>query len=171
LYLTLAPRSGLSFVTTGGSTPPMSGGVVAAPVTGLEQCGDRLLGIVNGGVAQITTRGPEPVTATGAGYGSITCSPDGGFIAAIRSGRLELLDAEGNVVRSLVGDSGYRDVYVDWGPRGAGLLLGRVPSGSKTGEIWYLPEGGAARNTGLVFTPGTGAIDWSASPPTGLPLR
>lgn len=171
LYLTLAPRSGLSFVTTGGSTPPMSGGIGASPVKELEQCSDRLLGIVNGGVVEVTKRGPDPLTGAGAGYASIACSPDGGFIAAIRNGRLELLDAEGNLVRSLVTDSGYRDVYVDWGPRGAGLLVGRVPFGSKAGEIWYLPEGGAARSTGLGFTPGKAAIDWSASSPSGLPLR
>lgn len=171
LYLTRGPRRGLSFVTTGASTPPMSGRIGASRVKELEQCDDRLLGNVKGAVAEITKRGPDPLTAAGAGYASIACSPDGGFIAAIRNGRLELLDGEGNLVRSLVTDSGYRDVYVDWGPRGAGLLVGRVPFGSKTGEIWYLPEGGAARNTGLRFTPGKAVIDWSASPPSGLRLR
>lgn len=172
LYLTLAPRSGLTFVTVSKrSAPPVSGRVAAAPVTGLEQCGNRLLGIVKGGVAEITNRGPDPLTDTGAGFRSLACSPDGGFIAALRNGRLELLDAQGNFVRSLVTGSGYRDVYVDWGPRRAGLVVGRVPSGSKRGEVWYLPEGGAARNTGLTFTPRKGAIAWSASPPTGVPLR
>ena len=172
LYLTTAPRSGLTFVTVGNtSAPPASGAVAAVPVKGLEQCGDRLLGILDGGIAEISKLGPDPLTDAGAGFTSIACSPDAGFVAAIRNGRLELLDAEGNLVRSLVTDSGYRDVYVDWGPSGAGLLLGRVPSGSDSGQVWYLPEGGTARNTGLTFTPGKGAIDWSASPPTGLPLR
>lgn len=169
IYTTAAAGTGLGFVTTG--DPSMEGRVAAAPVTGLEQCGGRLIGIVSGGVAAIGTRGPDHLTSARAGYSAASCSPDGTFIAAIRSGRLALLDRQGNIVRDLTTDTGYRDVFVDWGPRGSGLLFGRLPQGAQTAEVWYIPEGGTARATGLTYTPGRGAIDWSASPPTGLPLR
>lgn len=172
LYLSFGPDSGLSSLTVQRtSVPPVSGGVVATPVTALAQCGGRLVGIVNGRVADISTRGPDYLTPGGTEYSAASCSPEGSFIAAIRSGRLVLLDGNGNVVRDLTTDTGYRDVFVDWGPRGAGLLFGRVAQGSNAAEVWYVPEGGTARATGLTYTPGGGAIDWSASPPTGLPLR
>ena len=171
LYMTFGPDSGLSFVTvTDSSAPPLSGGVVAVPVTSLEQCGDRLLGVVNGAIATITTRGPDYLTDTNAGYTAVSCAPNGSFRAALRDDDLFLLDAEGRELRDLTLDPGFRDVYVDWGERGAGVLLGRVPTGGGAGQVWHIAEGGAARNTGLAFTPGPGAIDWSASPPTGLPL-
>lgn len=169
LYASFAPNSGLSFVTA--DDPPLRGQVVAARVTDLEHCGDRLLGIVDGAIAEITTRGPDYLTGTKAGYRRVSCSPDGRFIAAIQAGRLVLLTGDGSPLRELATNGRYRDVFVDWGPRGAGLVFGRVLAGSKIGEVWYIPEGGVARDTGLTYVPGPGAIDWSASPPTGLPLR
>ncbi|MDP9068934.1 MAG: hypothetical protein M3N53_11415 [Actinomycetota bacterium] len=165
LYLSLARGSGLSFVST--AEPPQEGGIVAAPVTNLELCGKRLLGIVNGSVAAIGLRGRDYLTETDAGYSAASCSPDGGFIAAVRAGRLVLLNGNGTLVRELVTDTGYRDVFVDWGPRGAGLIFGRKRSGAKSTEVWHIAEGGTARNTGLVYR-GAGSVDWSATPPTGL---
>ena len=171
LYLTLGRDSGLSSITiTDTSAPPLSAGVVGAPVTGLEQCGDRLLGVVNGAIATISTRGPNYLTETQAGYTAVSCAPNGPFLAALRDDDLFLLDADGRELRDLTTDSGFKDVYVDWGDGGTGLLFGRVPSDGGAAQVWHIAEGGAARNTGLVFTPGAGAIDWSASPPTGLPL-
>lgn len=171
LYLTLGRDSGLSFVTVlKTSVPPQSGGVVAAPVTSLEQCGGRLLGVVNGAIATISTRGPDYLTDTDAGYTAVSCAPNGAFMAALRDDNLFLLDAEGRELRDLTTDSGFRDVYVDWGDAGTGLLFGRVPTGGGPAQVWHIAEGDAARNTGLVFTPAPGAIDWAASPPTGLPL-
>lgn len=172
LYLSSGPGSGLSFVTVHkASVPPLSGGVVATTVAGLEQCGDRLLGVVNGAIAVISTRGPDYLTRTNAGYTAVSCAPDGSFLAALRDDNLLLLDAQGRELRDLTLDTGFSDVYLDWGERGSGLLLGRVPAGGGFGQVWHIPEGGAARDTGLRFSPGPGAIDWSASPPTGIPLR
>ena len=172
IYASFARGSGLSFVRfPRASAPPLRGDVVASRVVGLEQCTDRLLGIANGAIAEITTQGPNYLTETGSGYTSVSCAPNGGFLAAIRDGNLLLLDGEGRELRDLTADSGLEDVYVDWGNGGAGLLLGRVPSGGGPGQIWHIAEGGAARDTGLTFTPGPAAIEWSASPPTGLPVR
>lgn len=171
LYLSVGRNSGVSFVSQfETSAPPLSGRVGGGRVTSFEQCEDRLLAIVNGGIADISTKGPNYLTDTNAGYTAISCAPNGAFIAALREGNLFLLDSEGSELRDLTTDTGFRDVFVDWGEAGAGLLFGRVPSGGGPAQVWHIAEGGTARNTGLVFTPGPGAIDWAASPPTGLPL-
>ena len=171
LYLTLGRNSGLSFVSfPKPSVPPLRGVVATASVRRLEQCGDRLLGVVNGAIATISTGGPDYLTDTDAGYTDVSCAPNGQFLAALRDDNLLLLDAEGRELRDLTSDSGFRDVYVDWGEGGAGLLFGRVPSGGGDAQVWHIAEGGAARNTGLTFTPAPAAIDWAASPPTGLSL-
>ncbi|HJR45907.1 MAG TPA: hypothetical protein VJ927_09920 [Actinomycetota bacterium] len=170
IYLTVAPDSGLSFVGfTRTSAPPLSGGIVAAPVTGLEQCSGRLLGIVNGAIAEITRRGPEYLTPTDAGFTAVSCAPNGAFLAAVRNADLLLLNGDGSPIRDLTTDSGFRDVFVDWGPRGSGLLFGRVPDAGGDAQVWHIAEGGTARDTGLRYRPGPDAIDWAASPPTGLP--
>ncbi len=168
LYLSSGRGDGFSFVTTG--RRPREGGIVAVPVRNLELCGSRLLGIVNGAVAEISLRGPDYLTDTQAGYSAVSCSPEGGFMAAIRSGRLVLLNADGSFVRDLATDRGYRDTFVEWGPRGAGVVFGRTRANAKRTEVWYIPEGGTARNTGLTYS-ARGSIDWSATPPAGLPTR
>jgi hypothetical protein len=172
LYVTFAPGSGLSFVSfKNTSAPPLRGGVVAAPVTSLEVCGtNRSVGVVNGAIAAISTRGPDYLTETKAGYTAVSCEPNGSFMAAIRDGDLVLLDGDGSELRDLTLDLGFKDIYVDWGDGGSGVLFGRVPAGGGAAQLWHIPEGGTARNTGLTFTPGPGAVDWNASPPTGIPV-
>ena len=165
LYLATG-GTGLSFVTT--SRHPVSASLGGARITGLEQCSGRLLGIVDGAVAEITRVGPDYLTDTNAGYTAVSCSPNGVFMAALRQGDLLLLDGDGPV-RDLTTDSGFRDVFADWGPAGTGLVFGRVPDGGGDAQVWYIPEGGTARDTGLRYRPGPGAFDWAASPPTGLP--
>ena len=166
LYLAPGPGKSLSFVTT--SRHPVSASLGGARITGLEQCSERLLGIVDGAVAEITRVGPDYLTDTDAGYTAVSCSPNGVFMAALRQGDLLLLNADGPV-RDLTTDAGFRDVFADWGPAGTGLVFGRVPDGGGDAQVWYIPEGGTARDTGLRYRPGPGAIDWAASPPTGLP--
>ena len=171
LYLTLGRNSGLSFVSfPRPSVPPLRGVVATTSVSSLEQCGDDLVGVVNGAIATISTRGPDYLSDSDSGFTEVSCAPNGAFMAALRDDDLILLDANGRELRDLTLDSGFRDVYVDWGEGGTGLVFGRVPSGGGAAQVWHIAEGGAARNTGLVFTPRPGAIDWAASPPTGLPL-
>ena len=167
IYLSSGPGGALGFVTT--DTPPQSAAVVPEPVRALEQCSGRLIGVVQGGIAEISRRGPEPLTPRGDGYTAVSCSPDGGFIAAVRAGSLVLLDGAGSFLRDLAPNTGYRDVYVDWGEGGAGLIFGRAPDGGKDIQVWHIPSGGSARNTGLTHARGPAKFDWSASPPTGLP--
>jgi len=163
--------AGLSFVTMG--APPRTGRLSSEPVDELdqplEQCDGRVLGLVRNQIAQITIRGPQMLTEGGEGYSYISCSPDGRFIAAIGSRGLVLLDANGGFLRDLTEDSGYTDVFVDWGEAGAGLVFGRVGSDPVAAELWYLPEGGSARPTGITYRGGPRAVDWAASPPTGMP--
>lgn len=161
------PSGGLSFVTT--SDPPQSGRVSSEPIEQLEYCGDRLLGIRAGAVVEISTRGPHELTAGEDRYRYLSCSPNGDFIAAIGRRGLVLLDPAGGLLRELTQDSGYTDVFVDWGEGGAGVIFGRVRSDPVAAEIWHLAEGGSARATGITYRGGPGAVDWAASPPTGLP--
>jgi len=170
LYLTSRRGGGLSFVSMKTSAPPLTGTVAPTRVVSLEQCGGRLVGVANGAIAAISTEGPDYLTQEGAGYSAVSCAPNGSFMAAIRNGNLVLLDADGRELRDLTLDSGYRDIYVDWGESGQGVLFGRVPAAGGDAQLWHIPEGGTARNTGLTFTPGPAAIDWSASSPTGIPV-
>lgn len=145
----------------------------------VEACGDRLLAVVGGPRAHPTIenkrlalvrrdRVSRILTSNDLVYLSPTCSPDGSQIAAVQMpsgsmeqrGRLVLLDAEGNFVRSA--SPGGSDGDPQWGRPGIMFLHG---SASGT-EIWFAPDGSSARTTGLkVGVP----WDWSAIPPTGLP--
>lgn len=170
VYLTRSPGDTLRFVIVAGS--PQKGRVRGASNMRLEQCSGRLLGLLGGAVIEIpswkgflylTDRSADPA------YTSISCSPDDSFIAAIRDDTLVLLDSDGNVLRDLTDDGGYRDIDPDWGDSGSGLLFGRIPEGGGPAQVWHIPEGGVPRNTGLVYRPGPRSIDWSGTPPTGLP--
>lgn len=166
LYFTQDPLTALGFVTL--ARRPESGLVGPAGVLQLEQCPGRVLGIFDGSIAEIAPGAARSIT--GEGYTAVSCAPSGDFMAAIRDGSLVLLDRDGKTLRGLTTDTGYRDDFVDWGIRGAGVLFGRMPDDGGPAEVWHIAEGGSARNTGLVYAgPGAEAVDWSASPPTGLP--
>lgn len=166
VYMTW-PDGGMTFVTT--SEPPQSAGISVRPAEAVEQCGNRLLAIIDGRVAEITRRGPDYLTDAREGYLYLSCSPDGDFIAAIASYGLVLLDADGAFLRDLTEDTGYTDVFVDWGRPGAGVIFGRVRSDPDAAELWHIAEGGGARATGITYRGGPDAVEWGASPPTGLP--
>lgn len=166
LYMTW-PDGGLSFVTT--SDPPQSGGISVRPAEVLEGCGRRLLGIIDDRIVEISRRGPDYLTRTRESYRYLACSPDGGFIAAIGSDGLVLLDPDGRALRDLTEDTGYTDVFVDWGQGGAGVIFGRVRDDPDAAELWHLPEGGSARPTGISYRGAPAAVDWAASPPSGVP--
>ena len=171
IYLTESPDERLRFVIVVGSA--QTGRVRGASNVQLEQCAGRLLGLLDGAVIEIPSwRGFLYVTQRSGdpAYTSISCSPDGRFIAAVRDASLVLLDRDGNLLRELTTDDGYRDIDPDWGQSGSGLLFGRVPDAGGSAQVWHIAEGGVPRNTGLVYDGrGAAAIDWSASPPTGLP--
>ncbi|MFP5352535.1 MAG: hypothetical protein ACLGIB_08235 [Actinomycetota bacterium] len=166
-------RGGLGFVTT--SVPPLSGRVSPEPSDELdhplEQCGGRLLGLIQNRIAEITIQGPEYLTGPQPPYRYISCAPAGNFIAAIGNEGLVLLDGSGNFLRDLTQDSGFTDVFVDWGAPGRGLIFGRVRSDGSpvAAELWYISEGGSPVPTGVTYRAGPDAVDWSGSPPTGLP--
>lgn len=160
---------GLSFVTT--SDPPQSGRLTTDAVEELEQCGDRLLAVSSGAILAVDTTGLDELTSRTEEYRHISCSPDGSFIAAIGAQGLVLLDGSGALLRDLTQDSGYTDVFVDWGRQGTGLIFGRVRTGGdpKAAELWFIPEGNSPRSTGITYRHGPNAVGWAASPPTGLP--
>jgi hypothetical protein len=112
-------------------------------------------------------------------YLSASCGPAGNFIAAIRREssdrtRLVLLDGGGRFLRTL-GEGGYADEAPRWGPGGAGVVFVRQPLGPGAARVWFIPEGGLPRPTGLKVATGSqdgnwfSVFDWSAGPPTGMP--
>jgi Tol biopolymer transport system component len=123
--------------------------------------------IANKRLAEMSSHSaPRFLTPAGVAYVDPTCPSDGRFIAAVRfeegatrdQGRLVLLDSDGAPVKDLTsGPLG--DETPEWGPSGTGLIFVRA------GTIWFIPEGGAARSTGV---PSGSAWDWSATPPSGL---
>lgn len=167
LYFSQDQTAAVAFVTTG--RRPESGPVGSTGVVQIEHCSGRLLGVLeNGVIAEIEPGGATPIT--GGGFAAVSCAPNGAFMAAIQDDSLVLLDRDGRTLRNLTTDEGYRDDFVDWGSGGAGLLFGRQPDDGRPAELWHIPEGGTARATGLVYSgPASVSVDWSASPPTGLP--
>lgn len=169
VYLGLGDQQGLTFVTV--SRPTSQARVSVDPIEQLTTCADRLLGIMNGAIVEVTNRGPDHLTDSEGDTRYISCSPAGNFVAAIGDEGLVLLDGNGSFLRDLTQDTGYTDVFVDWGAPGRGLLFGRVRSeGSPVAaELWYISEGGSPISTGVTYRGGPHAVDWSGSPPTGLP--
>lgn len=130
---------------------------------------------------------PEPA------YMGASCSPGATFIAAVStppimergpirqrliySRRIRLLTRTGDVVREVVDDPGWGDDHPEWGPHGTGLLFVRLHRGGAP-QVWFVPGGGTPRSLGLGvaqrgFTyghyPWGRFLDWSATPPSGLP--
>lgn len=103
-----------------------------------------------------------------------SCAFGASLIAAISDRKLVLTDGNGTSIRPLTSDSGWRDDFPEWGPSGTGVLFVRKPIGSGSPEVWFIPEGGNPRPTGLRLAtcPCRGEawvtyLDWSVSPPGG----
>jgi hypothetical protein len=123
---------------------------------------------------------PYSVPGVGDAIAPIACSPDGGFIAAIMGAThappdLELFRRDGSHVDDMAPDGNYMDLYAVWGRRGTGLLFVRENAGASSApELWFIPEGGSARDTGLRPRKPRGAetwddiISWSAAVPDGV---
>lgn len=114
-------------------------------------------------------------------YTAVSCSPGGDLLVAIRhrkgdptSTSLAVLRADGSFVREFGQDSTVEDRPM-WGPPGTGVVfVGGVEGGAETGPlVWFLPEGGTVRPTGLrVERFGDELdswLDWSATNPLGHP--
>jgi hypothetical protein len=161
-------------------------------------CNDRTLAVIGGGARTEPGRkrlsylegGDEPTTVTSPDDWVIspTCSPDGAFIAAVRSDdpsgagskNLSIFDIEGNLAETLTTGSDFVDASPLWGKGDAGLMFLRAPSGGGAVEVWRAEPGGSPGSTGItVDVPGNPEarrdawgrfVDWSADVPTGLSI-
>ena len=122
-------------------------------------------------LAYLTSSGPSFITPTSAAVVSPSCSPDGGYIAAVASGdgedissrRLALLRSDGSFERFLAPE-GSGDEYPLWGPRGTGLSFIRIRPSGRMADVWFIAEGASARPTPLaVAVPPEvhGSFDWA----------
>ncbi len=102
------------------------------------------------------------------GVTEASCSPNGRFTAGVRRGRLTLY--EGSRLVRILTKGPYRDRHPEWGPPRSGVLFVRARDGSERTEVWFLPEGGNPNRTALMAQSDIDGIDWSATPPTGLPF-
>jgi len=145
-------------------------------------CGSREIGIIGSGRPRPTIvdkrlavlapgQAPKILTPSTLGYLSTTCSPGATSIAAVQfpeggkfngRSRLTLLSGTGAFERYLSPGGAFTDANPAWAK--PGILLARTPIGSQASQLWFIPRGGTARDTGLRAT----ASAWSAVPPTGL---
>lgn len=118
-------------------------------------------------------------------YSTPQCSPDGQYIAVDRAPagsapgdrHLVILDRRGTLLQDLT-PAGDDDSSPMWGPSGTGLLFVRS-TGAGSGEVWFAREGSSPTATGLTISDDyepyvrkygwESLLDWSATPPTGLP--
>lgn len=114
-------------------------------------------------------------------YTAVACSPSEDLLISIRSPKgdptrtaLAVLRPDGSFVRE-IGQSGGMEDFPMWGPPGTGVVFAGEGSSAEDGEplVWFVPEGAAARQTGLRVA-GLGDrldswLDWSATPPVGHP--
>ena len=168
----------LRYAAARGSDDGRTGLTVLADDSFLTHCGESELVVAGGAretntnkrLAFLTSSGPRFITPTSAAVVSPTCSPDGGYIAAVASGdgddisarRLALLRADGSFERFLAPE-GSGDEYPLWGPPGTGLSFIRIRPSGRMADVWFIAEGASARPTPLaVALPANdhGTYDW-----------
>lgn len=103
---------------------------------------------------------------------SESCSTDGRYVVGIQNDRLVLVGENGT--RPLAFGS-YEERFPEWGPPRTGVLFLRRPNGEDRVEVWFIPEGGTARETPFSFPsaevwdrtnyPWASVMDWNVSPP------
>ena len=92
-----------------------------------------------------------------------------------RKTSMAVLRRDGTFVREVAQQSRFQDAPM-WGPPRTGVVFaGDVSGEGSVGPlVWFLPEGGTARPTGLrVDRLGEeldALLDWSATPPLGHPI-
>ena len=157
--------------------------VIVSPYDGfVAACGRAEFAIVGGGrpyptivnqrLAVLVPGQPAKIlTPKTLGYLSPACSASASSIAVVqfREGgssngpaRLTLLSTSGAFERYLTPGGAFTDANPEWAK--AGIVLSRTPVGRLTSQLWFIPGGRTARDTGLRAT----AWAWSAVPPTGL---
>lgn len=153
------------------------------PVGSSSTCGDEIVVADKGRLATFgVTSTPEFLAADDRYHIlSVTCAPNGRFLAAVRvlkgtgpdAARLVLLERDGSFVDPLTRGL-YRDRTPTWGPSGTGVVLVRRPVGGDEAaqQVWFLPEGGTVRQVGLsvVDSNGVPVFDWSADGVPGHPV-
>jgi len=163
---TSVPRAGLAF-------PPSD---VAS------QCGDDVMTAFNGRLANLAATGSSGEISHDPSfvYSSVGCAPGGQFLIAIghegnpRDTTMVILRRDGTLVEEVAQQSRVEDAPM-WGPPHTGVLFAADVGGEgAVGPlVWFLPEGGTARPTGLrVDRLGASLdalLDWSATPPLGNP--
>lgn len=148
-----------------------------------SRCGDEIITVSRDRLAVIGLSGaPEYLAADRRfRYTAVACEPDGDLLVTVRYAKgdpektsVAVLRRDGSFVREVAERSAMEDAPM-WGPRGTGVVF----AGTVTGEgtvgplVWFLPEGGTARPTGLRVD-GLGDeldswLDWSATAPLGHP--
>ena len=147
------------------------------------RCGDEIVTISRDRLAMVGVSGaPEYIDADRRfRYTAVTCEPTGELLVTVRYEKgspgqtsLAVLRRDGTFVREVAQQSSVEDGPM-WGPRGTGVVFaGEVGGEGAAGPlVWFVPEGGTARATGLrVDGIGDGLdawLDWSATPPLGHP--
>lgn len=163
--------------------------VETIPVYGfVAACGSREIGIVGGGrpygtitdkqlAVLVPGRPAKALTPNTLGYLSPTCSPGGTSIAAVQfpeggksngPARLTLLSTTGAFTRYLTPGGAFTDTSPEWAR--PGITLARTPTAGRTSQLWFIPKGRTARNTGLraVASSWSTTWAWSATAPTGV---
>ena len=169
----------LKEVAEGGSRESLS----FPPSDQVSYCGDEVITIRRERLATFGVSGlPKYVPADRRfRYAAVACAPSSDLLVTIRypkgnSGKTEVavLRRDGTFVEELGQQSSVEDGPM-WGPRGTGVVFaGTVGGEGSVGPlVWFVPEGGSARPTGLrVDKLGDELdawLDWSATPPLGHP--
>lgn len=149
-----------------------------------ERCDERLLGLTGGDrsgdgarLAQLAPGRDAVLLSDEADrVRSFSCSPDGRFIVAQTDSRLTLFDAQGARIRDLTDidtpNGQWSERSPEWGPARTGILF--VRSMHLQTQLWFLSEGQVTeRPIAVLEITGRWAdrslVDWSATPPSGLP--
>ena len=161
----------------------------------LEHCAGDLLGIVGGDrfdvgpmrLAQLRAgSAPRYLTSANESHFGFSCTPNGALIATargeVRDGsdqvgsasptEVTILRRDGSEVITLT-PAGANDAAPEWGPPGTGLIFVRLSDGDAT--VLFAAEGRTPTALGVsVSVPRSDyewqqVLDWSATPPDGLP--
>lgn len=155
-------------------------GLSFGPADEVAYCGSEVITVDGGRLATFGVRGvPSFLDAERRfSYTAVGCSPDDTQLIVVRhpkgnasSTSLAVLGLDGSSVREFADDTAIED-FPMWGPSGTGVVFAASPQGGEP-LVWFLPEGGRPRQTGLrVERLGDGLdalLDWSATPPVGHP--
>lgn len=145
-------------------------------------CGGMVITVAEDRLAEFGAGAPNYlISQRGFSYSAASCAPSGDFLVAVRERRgggpvtqLVVLRPNGGFVEEVAQMSAIEDGPM-WGPPGV-VFAGTVRGEGTPGPlVWFIPEGGRARTTGLrVDRLGDdldARLDWSATPPLGHPTN